>query len=60
MQEMIVGAGQDLAEMGKELANEGAVIPAAIATVGSVIVMGLAGINATLEEIRDAIKETTT
>jgi hypothetical protein len=59
MQEMIVGAGKDLAEMGKELANEGSVMPAAIATVGSVIVMGLAGINATLEEIRDAIRAQT-
>lgn len=57
MQEMIVGAGQDLAEMGKELANEGAVMPAAIATVGSVIVMALVGVINTLEEIRDALKE---
>ena len=45
-----------MAEMGKELANEGAVMPAAVATVGSVIVMALVGVISTLEEIRDELR----
>lgn len=56
-EDVIVEAGTDLAVAGEKFAREENPIPATIATSGAALIMALLLLNSTLEEIRDAIRE---